>query len=113
MIKFFLLIILILISPYVGFFFVLKKNPERKFLSLLLGIAAGTFAFLLFFAGMEEFLPWSANSWLALIFLALGFLINFFLDRFLPHSEHHHHNHCHHPEKLCHCLLPQTAPYGL
>ncbi len=113
MIKFFWLIALILISPYGGFFFVQKKNPEQKFLSFLLGVAAGTFAFLLFFESIEELLPWSTNSWLALIFLTIGFLSNFFLDRFLPHSEHHHHNHCHHPEKFSHLTTMVTVSLAI
>lgn len=108
MLKFFLLIVLILLSPYVGFFFVQKKNPDQKLLNLLLGIAAGTFAFLLFFEGIEELFPWSENTWIALIFLSFGFLINFFLDRFLPHSEHHH-DHCHHPKKLSHLTTMVTV----
>lgn len=113
MIKFFSLMFLILLSPYVGFFFVQKKKPEPKLFHFLLGIAAGTFAFLFLFEGAVGLFPWSKDSWLAIIFLVLGFCLNLLLDRVLPNHEHHHHDHCQHPEKLDHLATMVTISLAM
>ncbi len=102
------LLIVIFLSPLLGWFFVRKREVGQKFLSFFLGLAMGTLGFLFLTENIQELFPWSENSWWAILFLLIGLGINFFLDRSLPESEHHHHHHCHHEGKMCHLATMTT-----
>ncbi len=101
--KFIGLLIIIASATFLGLASTWKKQKDRNWLAIAMGIAIGALTVLFLVELLPETINFSGNNYWWITGIIFGWYLNWIIDRKLPHFAKNHQKSCHQPECKCHC----------